>query len=186
MRIIGYSSPDKALIVSPGPQSIDISGEVALTLGKRGCIGQWDGELHVPCDSEQRPSVSGVAAACRTPALRAGAICRKPEKTCLEEHSVYLAVFAPGRSRSASRRPGGWKSGWTSRARTPGSRSPGCRTARRRAGWRPACGRSTRTGCPSRTSWHPGPVDGAIEAVTKEYGVHPVAALRAFLRGTCG
>lgn len=96
VRIIGYSSPDKALIVSPGPQAIDISGEVALTLGRRGCIGRWDGERHVPCDSDEAPQCMQCGGGVPDPCVACRGECRKPQKTCLEEHSVYLAVFSPG------------------------------------------------------------------------------------------
>jgi hypothetical protein len=101
VRIIGYSSLDKSLIVSPGPQAagpsvLDISGEVALVLGKRGCVGRWDGEVHVPCDSDQAPACERCGAGVTDPCVMCRGICRKPDKTCLQEHSVYLAVFAPG------------------------------------------------------------------------------------------
>lgn len=101
MRIIGYSSIDKALIVvdkafiaSPGPQLIDISSQIALTLTGRGCAGRWEGETYLQCDSPVAPfcpRCSAVADAC----VICRGECRKPEKTCIEEHSVYLAVFAP-------------------------------------------------------------------------------------------
>ena len=101
MRIIGYSSLDKTLIVSPGsqtaePQALDISSDVALTLGRRGCVGRWEGGTHVPCDSDVAPSCDRCGDAAADPCVACRGVCRKPEKTCFEEHSVYLAVFAPG------------------------------------------------------------------------------------------
>jgi hypothetical protein len=96
VRIIGYSSLDKALILSPGPQALDISGEVALTLGKRGCIGRWEGERHVSCDSDVAPACDRCGGAVADPCVMCRGECRKPGKTCLEQHSVYLAVFSPG------------------------------------------------------------------------------------------
>ncbi|OPY28815.1 MAG: hypothetical protein A4E28_01276 [Methanocella sp. PtaU1.Bin125] len=102
MRIIGYSSLDKALLVSTwplarGPVALDISGEVALVLGKRGCAGRWDGETHVPCGSDQAPVCDSCGAEAVDPCVMCRGVCRKLEKTCLQEHSVYLAAFAPGR-----------------------------------------------------------------------------------------
>ncbi|WP_424359862.1 DUF2797 domain-containing protein [Methanocella sp. MCL-LM] len=94
MRIIGYSSIDKVLVVSPGPGVIDISSEVALTLTGRGCAGRWEGEKYIPCDCPEAPycqQCAGVADAC----VICRGECRKPERTCNEEHSVYLAIFAP-------------------------------------------------------------------------------------------
>lgn len=96
VKIIGYSSLDKALIVSPGPQAIDISGAVTLVLGKRGCAGRWDGEVHIPCDSDQAPVCVRCGMGATDSCVMCRGICRKPEKTCTVEHSVYLAVFTPG------------------------------------------------------------------------------------------
>lgn len=94
MRIISYSSIEKALIVSPGPESMDISSEISLTLTGRGCAGRWTGDTYVPCDRPDAPYCSyceSIADAC----VICRGECRKPQKTCLEEHSVYLAIFAP-------------------------------------------------------------------------------------------
>ncbi len=96
VRIIGYSSPGRELYVAPGPQTIDISGEVALTLGKRGCIGRWEGDIHLPCDSGEAPQCARCGGGVPDLCVACRGECLKPEKTCLEEHSVYLAVFAPG------------------------------------------------------------------------------------------
>lgn len=94
MRIISYSSTEKTLLVSPGPEALDISSEIALTLTGRGCAGRWAGETFVPCDRPDAPYCSF----CESPAdacVICRGECRKPQKTCLEEHSVYLAIFAP-------------------------------------------------------------------------------------------
>lgn len=94
MRIIGYSSTEKVLLVSPGPQALDISREIALTLTGRGCAGRWEGETYVPCDSPVAPYCPRCAQPADACVICRGE-CRKPEKTCTEEHSVYLATFAP-------------------------------------------------------------------------------------------
>lgn len=94
MRIIGYSSIDRALVVSPGPGLLDISSEVALTLTGRGCAGRWAGDTYIPCDSPETPYCSLCAEAADACVICRGE-CRKTEKTCTEEHSVYLAIFSP-------------------------------------------------------------------------------------------
>ncbi|CAJ37760.1 DUF2797 domain-containing protein [Methanocella arvoryzae] len=94
MRIIGYSSIDKALVVAPGPKVLDISSGIAMTLTGRGCAGRWDGDKYIPCDSSVAPYCQRCVGAADACVICRGE-CRKPEKTCNEEHSVYLAVFAP-------------------------------------------------------------------------------------------
>jgi len=94
MRIVGYSSTDKVLIVSPGPGAIDISSELALMLTGRGCAGRWDGTVHLPCDSNEAPFCARCAERADACMICRGK-CLKPEKTCAVDHSVYLAVFAP-------------------------------------------------------------------------------------------
>jgi hypothetical protein len=95
VRIVGYSPIGRALVVAPGPELLDISTEVALTLGKRGCAGRWEGDRYLPCGSEVAPYCGRCGAAAVDACVMCRGECRKPEKTCLEEHSVYLAAFAP-------------------------------------------------------------------------------------------
>jgi hypothetical protein len=176
VRIIGYSSPKKALIVSPGPQAggtavLDISGEVALTLGKRGCIGQWDGELHLPCGSEESPQCKRCGGGVPDPCVACRGVCLRPEKTCHEEHSVYLAVFAPGLVKVGVTRA--WR--LPARLEEQGAdagfeiaRLPDGEAARRMEA-------SLRAKYPDRMSFEDklasGPVDEAIKTVTGQYGV---------------
>jgi hypothetical protein len=171
VRIIGYSSSRRALIVSPGPQSIDISGEVALTLGRRGCIGQWEGEQYMPCDSVEAPQCARCGGGVPDPCVACRGDCRKQEKTCLEEHSVYLAVFAPDAIKVGVTRA--WR--LPARLEEQGAdagfeiaRLPDGEAARRMEA-------SLRAQYPDRMSFEDklasGPVDGAIKAVTGQYGV---------------
>ena len=171
MRIIDYSSSRRELIVSPGPQSIDISGEVALTLGRRGCIGHWEGELHVPCDSGEAPQCARCGGGAPDPCVACRGDCRKPEKTCFEEHSVYLAVFAPGAIKVGVTRS--WR--LPARLEEQGAdagfeiaRLPDGEAARRMEA-------SLRSKYPDRMSFEDklssGPVDEAIKVLRKEHGV---------------
>jgi Protein of unknown function (DUF2797) len=170
VRIIGYSSPDKALIVSPGPQSVDISGEVALTLGRRGCIGHRDGERHVSCDSLVAPQCQRCGGGVPDPCVPCRGVCRKPEKTCLEEHSVYLAVFAPGAVKVGVSRTWRLEKRLDEQGADAGieiARLPDGEAARRLEA-------SLRAKYPDRMSFEDklasGPVDEVINAVTREYG----------------
>lgn len=176
MRIIGYSSSDRALFVSPGPQAIDISGEVALTLGRRGCIGRWDGERHVPCDSDDAPQCAKCGGGIPDPCVACRGECRKPEKTCIEEHSVYLAVFAPGAVKVGVSRA--WR--LPARLEEQGAdagfeiaRLPDGEAARRMEA-------SLRAKYPDRMSFEDklasGPVDAAIKTVMGQY--RAIRALR--------
>jgi hypothetical protein len=176
VRIIDYSSRDKALIVTPGPEAggpavLDISGEVALTLGRRGCIGRWDGERHVPCASDEAPQCARCGGGVPDPCVACRGECRKPEKTCLEEHSVYLAVFAPGAVKV------GVSKTWRLDARLDEqgadagfeiARLPDGQAARRMEA-------SLRVKYPDRMSFEDklgtGPVEEAIKAVAGEHGV---------------
>jgi hypothetical protein len=178
VRIIGYSSPGQALYVSPGPQSIDISGEVALTLGSRGCIGRWDGERHVPCDSREAPQCRRCGGGVPDPCVMCRGECRKPEKTCLEEHSVYLAVFAPGAIKVGVSRAWRLETRLDEQGADAGfeiARLPDGEAARRMED-------SLRAKYPDRMSFEDklasGPVDDAINVITGEYSV-----LRAFRFG---
>lgn len=187
VRIIGYSSPDRVLIVSPGPQAggpavLDISGEVALTLGRRGCIGRWDGEQHVPCDSDDAPQCILCGGGVPDPCVACRGECRKPEKTCLEEHSVYLAVFAPGAIKvgvSKTRRLGTRLDEQGADAGFEIARLPDGEAARRMEA-------SLRARYPDRMSFEDklasGPIESAVMAVTLEYEVIRAMSFRRFPR----
>ncbi|HMK45664.1 MAG TPA: DUF2797 domain-containing protein [Methanocella sp.] len=93
MRIVGYSSIDRVLVVSPD-QIIDMSSELALMLTGRGCAGRWDGTAHLPCDSPETPYCVRCAERADACTICRGK-CLKSKKNCMIDHSVYLAVFAP-------------------------------------------------------------------------------------------
>ncbi len=95
MKIVTYSPIDKALILAPGLAELDISEDVSLVLGKRGCAGRRDGDGYVPCDSGEAPFCKKCSAP-PDPCVTCRGECKKPEKTCDTEHSVYLAIFSPG------------------------------------------------------------------------------------------
>jgi hypothetical protein len=95
MRIIGYSPIDKTLILAPDLTEFGISENISLVLKKRGCAGHWEGDKYMPCDSDEAPfcvKCSGTP----DPCITCRGECQKPEKACNVEHSVYLAIFAPG------------------------------------------------------------------------------------------
>lgn len=94
MKIISYSSIDKTLIMAPDLSELDISENISLVLKKRGCVGRWENDKYVPCDGDAPfcANCSGPP----DPCIMCRGECQKPEKTCSVEHSVYLAIFAPG------------------------------------------------------------------------------------------
>jgi hypothetical protein len=95
MKIIGYSPVNRALLMAPDLNEVDISESISLVLKKRGCAGQWKKGKYYPCDSEEAP----FCPKCRgppDPCVTCRGECQKPAKTCNVEHSVYLAVFSPG------------------------------------------------------------------------------------------
>lgn len=94
MRIIGYSSIDKVIITGPELKEIDLSGDIALVLEKRGCAGRWEGDTYVPCDSEESPYCRHCGSL-PDPCITCRGECLKETKTCDVEHSVYLAIFSP-------------------------------------------------------------------------------------------
>ena len=94
MRIIGYSSIDKALLTDTG--TIDISDDIGLILRKRGCAGLWEGDKYVHCDSDAAPFCERCGGILPDPCVMCRGECTKREKTCTMEHSVYLAIFSPG------------------------------------------------------------------------------------------
>ena len=70
-----------------------LSGSLSLGIGRRTCIGTWQAGVYRPCDSEEVP-VCGSCQEFNACAICTGT-CLKDEKTCLEEHAVYVAMFRP-------------------------------------------------------------------------------------------
>jgi hypothetical protein len=72
---------------------LPLSGSLSLGIGKRTCIGKWQAGVYHSCDNEEIP----VCGSCRefNPCAMCSGTCLKDEKTCLEEHAVYLAMFRP-------------------------------------------------------------------------------------------
>jgi hypothetical protein len=95
MKIISYSPIDRTLVLAPDLTELDISENISLVLKKRGCGGRWEGDKYVPCGSADAPFCARCSAP-PDPCVTCRGECRKPEKTCNVEHSVYLAIFAPG------------------------------------------------------------------------------------------
>lgn len=94
MRIIGYSSIDKALFTDSCP--ISLSEDIGLILRKRGCAGRWEGDTYVHCDSDAAPFCERCGGILPDPCVMCRGECTKRDKTCTMEHSVYLAIFSPG------------------------------------------------------------------------------------------
>ncbi len=84
---------EQSLLLFPPLESLPLSGDVSLRLGTRSCIGRWEGETYFPCDSPEWPT----CASCRefNPCAVCSGACLKDEKTCLEGHAVYVALFRP-------------------------------------------------------------------------------------------
>lgn len=93
MRIIGYSSIDKALLTDSGV--IGLSDDIGLILRKRGCAGRREGDKYIPCDSDAAPYCEQCGGILPDPCVMCRGECTKREKTCTMEHSVYLAIFSP-------------------------------------------------------------------------------------------
>ena len=93
MKIIGFSSIDRTLLTYPAMEFIRLEGNLSIGVGKKSCIGRWEGRSYIPCDCTKAP----VCQQCKM--FNACAMCKgsclKDEKTCLEEHVVYLAMFRP-------------------------------------------------------------------------------------------
>ncbi len=94
MRIIGYSSIDRTLLADTG--IISLADDIGLILRKRGCAGRWEGDDHIPCDSDTAPYCERCGGILPDPCIMCRGECTKREKTCSVEHSVYLAIFSPG------------------------------------------------------------------------------------------
>jgi hypothetical protein len=94
MKIISYSPIDKTLVLAPDLTELDISESVSIVLKKRGCGGRWGGDKYLPCDSADAPFCARCSAL-PDPCVTCRGECKKLEKTCNMEHSVYLAIFAP-------------------------------------------------------------------------------------------
>ncbi len=84
---------DKTLLLFPPLQSFSLSGDVSLRLGTKSCVGRWQDETYFPCDSPEWPTCGS----CRefNPCAVCSGTCLKDEKTCLEAHAVYVAMFRP-------------------------------------------------------------------------------------------
>ncbi|MGA3359458.1 MAG: DUF2797 domain-containing protein [Halobacteriota archaeon] len=93
MKIIGFSSLNKTLLAYPSMELLPLAHNLSLGVGRRTCIGRWQAGVYHPCDSVEIPACGS----CRE--FNACAICTgtclKDEKTCLEEHAVYIAMFRP-------------------------------------------------------------------------------------------
>ena len=72
---------------------LSLSNNLSFGLGPRSCIGRWQGEVYFPCDMPGRP-VCGSCTVFNPCAICRGT-CLKDEKTCLEAHVVYVAMFRP-------------------------------------------------------------------------------------------
>jgi hypothetical protein len=75
VKIIGFSSLKKTLLAYPSMELLPLSGSLSLGVGRRTCIGKWQAGVY-------------SCAICT-------GTCLKEEKTCLEEHAVYIAMFRP-------------------------------------------------------------------------------------------
>ncbi|MGZ4903105.1 MAG: DUF2797 domain-containing protein [Halobacteriota archaeon] len=93
MKIVGFSSLDKTVLLFPPLELLSLVGDMSFRLGTKSCIGRWEGEAYFPCDSPEWPTCAG----CRefNPCAVCSGVCLKGEKTCLEPHAVYLAMFRP-------------------------------------------------------------------------------------------
>jgi hypothetical protein len=72
---------------------LPLSGSLSLGIGRRTCIGAWQAGVYRPCGSEVVP-VCGSCQEFNACAICTGT-CLKDEKTCREEHAVYIAMFRP-------------------------------------------------------------------------------------------
>ena len=93
MKIISFSSLDATLLVYPSMETLSLSGSLAFEIGRRTCIGKWHDGVYSSCDSAQIP-VCERCAELNVCAICTGT-CVKDEKTCLEKHAVYIAMFRP-------------------------------------------------------------------------------------------
>ncbi len=93
MKIIGFSSLERTLLLFPPLESFSLSGDVSVSLGTKSCVGRWEEETYLPCESQEWPTCSS----CRefNPCAVCSGVCLKDEKTCLETHAVYVALFRP-------------------------------------------------------------------------------------------
>jgi len=93
VKIISFSSLEATLLAYPSMESLPLSGNLSWQLGGRTCVGKWLDGVYCSCDSPEIPACG----ACRE--LNACAICAgrclKNEKTCTQEHALYIAMFRP-------------------------------------------------------------------------------------------
>lgn len=104
MQVVGYdtrtgSDDEPALLLAADREvrrePLNQGAELALSIGERHCAGSVDGFDHEPCEEPTAPY-------CEThtsdwPCARCTGNCSRPIEACHEEHTVYLAAFAPDR-----------------------------------------------------------------------------------------
>ena len=93
MKIIGFSSLNNTLLAYPSMELLPLAETLSLGIGRRTCVGKWQGDVYYSCDSETIP-VCGSFQEFNACAICTGT-CLKDEKTCLEKHAVYIAMFRP-------------------------------------------------------------------------------------------
>jgi hypothetical protein len=93
VKIIGFSSLDATLLVYPSMETLPLSGSLSFEIGRRTCIGKWQDGVYHSCESAEIP-VCGSCGELNACAICTGT-CIKDEKTCLEKHAAYIAMFRP-------------------------------------------------------------------------------------------
>jgi len=100
VQIVGYDSAvggDAALLLGDGGaverRVLSPGTDLDFALGRRHCAGALTEQGHVACDAEAAPHCDAHTS--RWPCARCTGDCEKPIAACEEEHSVYLAAFAP-------------------------------------------------------------------------------------------
>jgi len=92
VRIVMFSPLGRYVLLSSG-QRVGLEGELCFTFHGRGCAGAFVDGKYVHCDSNSAPYCE------RCELIDYCTICRgeclKIQKDCLQEHTVYLAFFAP-------------------------------------------------------------------------------------------
>ena len=93
MKIIAFSSVDATLLAYPSMETLPLSGSLSFEIGRRTCIGKWHDGVYSSCDSAEIP-LCGSCVEFNACAICTGT-CLKDERTCLEKHAVYIAMFRP-------------------------------------------------------------------------------------------
>jgi hypothetical protein len=92
VRVIGFYPLGRYVLLSSG-QRVELDGGICFTFHERGCAGTFIDGKYVSCDSDTAPHCE------RCEPIDYCTICRgeclKLHKDCLQEHTVYLAFFAP-------------------------------------------------------------------------------------------